>query len=73
MSVAASLKRGFPVHKNPVKNDVLQDAKTDVKKSTDSKIKVIVNKVFETFKKIYDFIYAKNPIKIGRASCRERV
>lgn len=36
--------------------------KKDVNKSTDFKIKNIVKKILEPFKKIYNFIYFKNPI-----------
>nr|NGX50005.1 hypothetical protein [Candidatus Anoxychlamydiales bacterium] len=62
MPAAASSIRDFPVHPTPVKKDVLLDEKTDVKKSTDSKIKITAKKVFDVFKEIYDFIYAKNPV-----------
>ena len=62
MPTTANLTRDFQVHQSSVKTDVLLDVKKDVEKSTDSKIKIIAKKAFETFKKIYDFIYAKNPV-----------
>jgi len=62
MGSQASLSGDCLVNSKPIITDDITDKKTNEKKSTDSLIKVIAKKVFEFFKGIYDFIYAKNPV-----------